>query len=205
MKIKEIREALYNLRETKFRLLQEYMENEGEQTESTLAKEKVIEDLKVLLTSKEGVDSLGRLIRSNQEDIQTFKGEKKFLDSQIKKTESFNDFLLNLIDDILVECNMENTKGSLGYSFTRHTSTTTTVDNKMIKEKFYEKAMEAIRNTDIPSDITISLSASVSKLSEGSELPEWYSQSSVGKATFRKPKKADEKEEENEFSYNTFS
>lgn len=196
MRVKEIKDALYRLREEKWRLQNELEENGGEVTETVLTREQAIADLKTLLASKEGIDHLGRLIRSGQDDILIFKGEKKFLDSQIKKTEGFNDFLLGLVNEILEETDLDATKGSLGYSFTRHTSVTTKVDTKMLKERFYETAIAAIRQTDIPSDVTITLSASVSSLPEGSELPEWYNVSSVGRSTFRKPRKADEQMEE---------
>lgn len=202
MRPREIQDALHRLREEKFRLEAEYEENGGEVTDSTLSREQAIADIKTLLLSREGVDSLGRLIRSNTDDIQGYKSEKKHIDSQIKKIEGYNEWLLGLVNGILEESDEDVVKGNLGYSFTQHTSVTTKVDNKMIKERFYDKALNAIRrNTDIPADVTITLSASVSSLPEGSELPEWYSISSVGKATFRKPRKA---KEEDEFNVNDF-
>jgi hypothetical protein len=203
MRVNEIRSALHRLKEEKWRLQNEYEENGGEVTESTISREQTIADLKTLLMSAEGVDALGRLMRSNQDDIQGFKDEKKYIETQIKKTESFHDLILELTDEILKECDAENVKGNLGYSFTPHTSVTTKVDTKMLKERFYETALAAIRNTDIPQDVTITLSASVSALPEGSELPEWYSQSSVGRATFRKPRK-DKEEKKDEFADNNF-
>lgn len=203
MTIKEIRDILNRLREEKFRLQCELEDNGGEVTESVLSREEAIASLKTLLLSKEGVDSLGRFMRSNQDEVQGFKDEKKHLDSLIKKTEGYNDFLLGLIDEILKECGVENAKGNLGYSFTTHTSVTTSVDTKMLRERFLKRAQEAILSVGIPSDVTISLSASISKVSEGSEIPEWYNVSSVDRATFRKPIRAKEPKEE-EFTNNEF-
>lgn len=194
MNVREINEAVKRLREEKWRLQTELEENGGEVTDSVLSREQIISDIKDLLMSPEGVDSLGRYIRSNQDEIQSYKDEKKFIDTRIKNAESYNNFLLGLVDDCLKECESDKAKGNHGYSFTQNTSVTTKVDTRMLKERFHEKAMEAIRNTDIPKDITITLSASVSSLPEGSELPEWYNVSSVGKATFRKPRKATEEE-----------
>lgn len=193
---REINEILRRLQEEKWRLQQELEENEGEVTESVLTREQAIADLKKLLMSPEGVDSLGRLIRSNKDDIETFKGEKKAVETKIKKTEGYNDWLLELVDECLKECECDKASGKLGYSFTQHTSVTTEVDKKMLKDMFYEKAMEAIRATDIPQDVTISLSASVSLLPEGSERPEWYNTTSVGRATPRMPKKPKEPKKE---------
>ena len=223
---REINEILRRLQEEKWRLQQELEENEGEVTESVLTREQAIADLKKLLMSPEGVDSLGRLIRSNKDDIETFKGEKKAVETKIKKTEGYNDWLLELVDQCLKECECDKASGKLGYSFTQHTSVTTEVDKKMLKDMFYEKAMEAIRATDIPQDVledllqqsgshfggfedqfqqgvTISLSASVSLLPEGSERPEWYNTTSVGRATPRMPKKPKEPKKE-EFTVSDF-
>lgn len=200
---REINEILRRLQEEKWRLQQELEENEGEVTESVLTREQAIADLKKLLLSPEGVDSLGRLIRSNKDDIETFKGEKKAVETKIKKTEGYNDWLLELVDECLKECECDKASGKLGYSFTQHTSVTTEVDKKMLKDMFYEKAMEAIRATDIPQDVTISLSASVSLLPEGAERPEWYNTTSVGRATPRMPKKPKEPKKE-EFTVSDF-
>lgn len=200
---REINEKLRRLQEEKWRLQQELEENEGEVTESVLTREQAIKDIKSLILSPEGVDSLGRLIRSNKDDIETFKGEKKAVETKIKKTEGYNDWLLELVDECLKECECDKASGKLGYSFTQHTSVTTEVDKKMLKDMFYEKALEAIRATDIPQDVTITLSASVSLLPEGSERPEWYNTTTIGRATPRMPKKPKEPKKE-EFTVSDF-
>lgn len=200
---REINETLRRLQEEKWRLQQELEENEGEVTESVLTREQAIKDIKSLILSPEGVDSLGRLIRSNKDDIETFKGEKKAVETKIKKTEGYNDWLLELVDECLKECECDKASGKLGYSFTQHTSVTTEVDKKMLKDMFYERAMEAIRATDIPQDVTITLSASVSLLPEGSERPEWYNTTTIGRATPRMPKKPKEPKKE-EFTVSDF-
>ena len=200
---REINETLRRLQEEKWRLQQELEENEGEVTESVLTREQAIKDIKSLILSPEGVDSLGRLIRSNKDDIETFKGEKKAVETKIKKTEGYNDWLLELVDECLKECECDKASGKLGYSFTQHTSVTTEVDKKMLKDMFYEKALEAIRATDIPQDVTITLSASVSLLPDGSERPEWYNTTTIGRATPRMPKKPKEPKKE-EFTVSDF-
>lgn len=200
---REINETLRRLQEEKWRLQQELEENEGEVTESVLTREQAIKDIKSLILSPEGVDSLGRLIRSNKDDIETFKGEKKAVETKIKKTEGYNDWLLELVDECLKECECDKASGKLGYSFTQHTSVTTEVDKKMLKDMFYERAMEAIRATDIPQDVTITLSASVSLLPEGSERPQWYNTTTIGRATPRMPKKPKEPKKE-EFTVSDF-
>jgi hypothetical protein len=195
MKLKEIKDALFRLREEKYRLQMEYEENEGEVTESTLSREQAIEDIKVLLKSKEGIDNLGRLVRSNQEDIQCRKDEIKHLNSEIKRIENFNDYILELSNEVLEEIGEDKAKGNLGYSFGKHTSVTTKVDTKVLKELFYDKVETVIRESGvIPEDVTFSLSASVSRLPEGVERPSWYETSTIGKATFRKPLKAKDDE-----------
>lgn len=203
MKAKEVQEITERLREEKWRLQRELEENGGEVTEAVLTRQQTIADLKALLRSPEGVDSLGRLMRSNKDEIDTIKGEMKFLGNQVKQIEGYNEWLLEVANEAMEEMDEDKVKGALGYSFTRHTSVTTEVDKAMLKELFYEKAIEAIRKTDIPQDVTITLSASVSALPEGAELPEWYNVSSVGRATLRMPRKPKEPKKD-EFTVNEF-
>ena len=203
MTVREIRDILERLREEKFRLQVELEDNGGEVTESVLSREEAIASLKQLLLSKDGVDSLGRFMRANQYEIQGYRDEKKHLDVLIKKTESYNDLLLGLIDEALKECEVECAKGGLGYSFTHNTSVTTSVDTKMLRERFLKKAQDAMYAAGVPNDVTISLSASISKVSKDAILPDWYNVSSVGRATFRKPQRAKDEQKE-EFNFNTF-
>ena len=79
----DIKAAIAALSETMFLLEEEYLENGGEVTEYTATMEANIERLKILLTT-EGVDSLGRWLKSREDALKALKAEKDSVNRQIK-------------------------------------------------------------------------------------------------------------------------
>lgn len=203
MKYKEIREALYKLKSIQFALNNEYEENGGEVTESTLYKEEMAAAIRFMLATGGGVDGLGRLLNSVKADIDQYKAEQDFLKRQQKKSESFQEDILECINIAMEEMGTEKTKGDFGYSFTQHVASSTKPDTKLIKELFYEDVEKAIRDAHVcPEHITFTLSASSTLLKEGEEMPDYFTTTSRARATYRKPRKADETKEE--FSISDF-
>lgn len=183
----------------------ELEENGGEVTEEVLSMEEKVKTLVEIFKSEGGVDAVGRYVKYGQDKVASRRAEKEYAERHLKAEEEEQAKFLELVDKALHEAGLDKAKGDFGYSFTQHTSVTTKVDNKRIKELFHEKAEAVLRNSGvIPEDVTISLSASVSRLPEGTEKPEWYNTTSVGKATFRKPRKADDHEVKDEFTTNEF-
>lgn len=178
-------------------MLQEAMleESEGEVTEAILTQQEIIDTLAEVFESEGGIDAVGRYVKQSQDSIAARKAEKEYAERHLRAEEKDLATFLECIDFALQKAQKDKVKGQYGYSFTQHTSVSTKADNKMIKELFHDKVAEAIKGL-VPKDITFTLSASVSKLSEGEERPEWYNTTSVGKATFRKPKKAENVEDE---------
>jgi hypothetical protein len=94
-------------------------------------------------------------------------------------------------------------KGDFGYSFAQHVASSTKPDTKLIRELFYEDVERAIREANVcPEHITFTLSASSSKLKEGEPMPDYFTTTTRARATYRKPRKADDTQEE--FSMNDF-
>lgn len=175
-------------------------ENGGEMTEEAISQEEKIDKLAEIFESEGGIDAVGRFVKYGEDKINARKAEKEYAERHMKAEEKEQERFLGLIDAALKKAQTDKVKGSFGYSFTQHTSTTCKPDNKMIKDLFYEKAEQVLRESGaIPNDVTFSLSASVSRLPEGALKPHWYNTTSVGKATFRKPRKPDE-----DFKYNEF-
>lgn len=179
------------------RMLQEAMleESEGEVTEAILTQQEIIDKLAEIFESEGGIDAVGRYVKQSQDSIAARKAEKEYAERHLRAEEKDLATFLECVDFALQKAQKDKVKGQYGYSFTQHTSVSTKADNKMIKELFYDKVADAIKGL-VPKDITFTLSASVSKLSEGEDRPEWYNTTSVGKATFRKPKKAENVEDE---------
>lgn len=199
---KDIREALYRLKQIQFTLNNTYEENGGEVTEETSSMEEMKGAILYMMENG-GVDHLARLLNSVKADIDQYKAEQDFLKRQQKKSENFQEDILECVNIAMEELGAEKMKGDFGYSFTQHVASSTKPDTKLIKELFYEDVERAIRAANVcPEHITFTLSASSSKLKEGEEMPDYFTTTSRGRATFRKPRKADDTQEE--FSMNDF-
>lgn len=202
MKYKDIRDSLYRLKATQFALNNEYEENGGEVTEQTLNKEMMIADIRLMLENG-GVDHLARLLNSVKSDIDQYKAEQDYLKRQQKRSESFQDDILECINIALEELGQEKVKGDFGYSFTQHITSSTKPDTKMIREMYFEDVERVIRDSGVvPDHITFTLSASSTLLKEGEDMPDYFTTTSRARATYRKPRKEDTTKDD--FSINDF-
>jgi hypothetical protein len=141
MNNRDINAALAALNEATFILEDEYMENGGEVTESTEAQEEYIESLKALLED-EGIDSLGRWLKSKEDLIKTLKAERDSVTRQIKKTEEGIEYIKGQIYNVLTAIGKEKVKGTF-YSFAPAISTKTEVDKEILEEKYLGIANQA--------------------------------------------------------------
>lgn len=200
---KDIREALYRLKYLQFALNNEYEQNEGEVTDSTMEKEEMISTIRYMLENG-GVDQLARLLNSVKADIDQYKEEQKFLKRQQEKQENFQEDILECINIAMEELGEEKVKGDFGYSFSQHVSSSTKPDTKLIKELFYKDVEKAIREARVcPDHITFTLSASSTLLKEGEDMPDYFTTTSRARATYRKPLKKEDNTKE-EFTINDF-
>lgn len=189
----DIKSAIAELSTTMFLLEEEYMENGGEVTEYTATMEANIERLKVLLTT-EGVDSLGRWLKSKEDQIKSLKAERDSVTRQIKSCENTIDYIKTQINNVLVATEQEKVKGTF-YSFAATTSETTSVDKDALKEQFMEAVEKKLRggkNPVIPVDVTITLGASIKNVPEGAEIPSYYLKESKPSVKFTKPRASKE-------------
>ena len=189
----DIKSAIAELSTTMFLLEEEYMENGGEVTEYTATMEANIERLKVLLTT-EGVDSLGRWMKSKEDQMKSLKAERDSITRQIKSCENTIEYIKTLVNHVLVSTGEEKVKGTC-YSFTATTSETTSVDKDALKEQFMdavEKKLRGGKNPVIPVDVTITLGASIKNVPEGAEIPSYYLKESKPSVKFTKPRASKE-------------
>ena len=203
LKYKDIRDAIYRLKAVQFALNNEYEENEGEVTQSTIDKEEMIATIKYMLENG-GTDKLARLLNSVDSDINQYKDEQEYLKRQQKKCENFREDVLECTDIALRALGKEKLKGDFGYSFTQHIASSTKPDTKLIREMYYKDVERAIREAKVcPDHITFTLSASCNLLKEGEDMPDYFTTTSKSRATFRKPVKKEDNTPE-EFTENDF-
>lgn len=147
------------------------MENGGEVTETTEEMEAEIESLKALLED-EGIDSLGRWLKSKEDLIKTLKAERDAVSRQIKKTEDGIEFIKGQIYNVLTAIGKEKVKGTF-YSFAPVISRKTEVDKEKLEERFIGVVNQAL-NQILPPYVTFKLSASIKAVPEGMEMPDIF-------------------------------
>lgn len=183
----EINAALAALQEAIFILEDEYEQNGGEVTESTIAQEEYISHLQALLQG-EGIDSLGRWLKSKEDLIKTLKAERDSVNRQIKKTEDGIEFIKGQIYNVMTALGLEKVKGTF-YSFAPSISRKTEVDKEILKEKYLAVAEDAIRSV-LPEWVTFTLGASVKAIPTDWELglPEEFKVIETPSCKFVKPR-----------------
>ena len=186
MNNKDINAALTALNEAIFNLEDEYMENGGEVTEETEAQEEYIEQLKALL-EEEGIDSLGRWLKSKEDLIKTLKAERDAVNRQIKKTEDGIEYIKGQLYNVMTAIGKEKVKGVYGYSFAPTISRKTEVDKEKLEETYLAVVNQALEKI-LPEWVTYKLSASVKAVPEGMEMPDIFKVIETPTCKFTKPR-----------------
>ena len=186
MDYKELQDILSTLDYTSYQLENIYTENEGEVTDETELLEGQVSAMKALLNT-DGVDYLGRWLKAKEDRKKALKAEKDHLSRQMDAIDKTIAFIKEKINEVMTATGCEKVKGSLGYSFATTTSTKTEVDRDLLRDLFQAKVEDAVKGI-IPDDVTVSLSASVSKLEDGADLPEYYNRTETPTVRFTKPR-----------------
>ena len=160
----EIRDALYKLQQMEFLLDEEYENNGGEVTDFTEQQEESIAALRELLTT-EGVDSLGRWLKSKEDEIKTLKAEKDAVTRKINAVNNTIDYIKTQVNLLMTQTGVEKVKGTF-YSFTPTTSVKTEVDKELLKALYEDKVKSALADAMIPAYVGFTLTASATKAKE---------------------------------------
>lgn len=195
MNAREINETINELAQNMYALEDEFCENGGEVTESTEAREAVIAELKELLAG-EGIDSLGRWLKSKEDRKKALKAEKDSITRQINATDKSIAYIKQMVNEVLYAAGVESAKGTC-YKFSRSESVKTEVDKEVLKGLFQDAVETILRdNGIIPEDVSVTLGASISKLPEGANIPDYYIRTSSPTCKFVKPRESKTKEGE---------
>lgn len=186
MDYKELQDILSTLEYTSYKLEETYVENDGVVTEETELMEGEITAMKTLLNT-EGVDLLGRWLKGKEDRKKALKAEKDFLTRQMEAIDKTIEFIKTKMNEVMTATGQEKIKGDLGYTFATAISTKTEVDKELLKEYFQEAVNDALKDI-LPPDVSVTLTASVSKLEEGAELPDYYSRTETPTIRFTKPR-----------------
>lgn len=164
-----------------------YVENGGEVTGQTEDMERELGAVRDLLTG-DGVDSLGRWLRSVEDAKAALRDEKAAIDRAIRAKDRTIDYIKGLVTEVLAQTGLVKAKGA-AYSFTASRSRTTSVDKERLADQWGERVQLAVRDAGVPEYVTVTLGASVKAVPEGAELPDIFTVEERDTVTFRKPKR----------------
>ena len=165
MDYKELQQALSQLEEVMNNLEELYILNEGECTEESVRMEVEVDTLKELL-SGDGIDMLGRWLKSKEDRKKSLKAEKDYITRQMASIDKGIEYIKSMINKVMVATGVEKVKGDRGYSFATTTSTKTDINKDVLKALYAEKVEEAIRLAHIPAYVGVTLTASSTKATE---------------------------------------
>ena len=165
MDYKELQQALSQLEEVINNLEELYILNEGECTEESEKMEIEVDTLKGLL-SKDGIDMLGRWLKSKEDRKKSLKAEKDYITRQMASIDKGIEYIKSMINKVMVATGQEKVKGDRGYSFATTISTKTDINKDVLKALYADKVEEAIRSAHIPAYVGVTLTASSTKATE---------------------------------------
>ena len=165
MDYKELQQALSQLEEVMNNLEELYILNEGECTEESERMEVEVDTLKGLL-SGDGIDMLGRWLKSKEDRKKSLKAEKDYITRQMASIDKGIEYIKSMINKVMVATGLEKVKGDRGYSFATTTSTKTDINKDVLKALYADKVEEAIRSAHIPAYVGVTLTASSTKATE---------------------------------------
>ena len=165
MDYKELQQALSQLEEVMNNLEELYILNEGECTEESERMEVEVDTLKGLL-SGDGIDMLGRWLKSKEDRKKALKAEKDYITRQMASIDKGIEYIKSMINKVMVTTGLEKVKGDRGYSFATTTSTKTDINKDVLKALYADKVEEAIRSAHIPAYVGVTLTASSTKATE---------------------------------------
>lgn len=186
-----VKELIATLSRTKWELETELEENGGELTDELLAKADTLEEMKSLLAG-EGIDELGRWLKSVQDELAARKAEADAAARRVKNLKGYEDYVKHLIGEALDATGQESAKGSF-YGFKRTTSNRAAVNQESLNEHYLEIAQAGARMNGLPDYIDVVLKATATDLREaGGNALDFLEETSEPAIRFTKPRASKE-------------
>ena len=194
MTYKDIKSAIDALGAISAELENAYIENGGEVTAETQELEGQIAAISDLLEG-EGIDTLGRWLKSKEDEKATYKAEKAAAEARIKSIDKTIDFVKVAIGQVLRATGREKVKGAF-YAFSQYTSTKTSYNAEKVDEDYLEAATEAARAAGLPGYIDVSLKTNATRIADWAKTHEdegsgYLSVETSETCKFTKPRKAE--------------
>ena len=164
MEYKDIQDSLGTLFRLSEELEDQYIENEGELTPEAEAMEAEIAAIKHLLQN-DGIDALGRWLKTKEDEVKMWKAEKAAADRKVKAANNTIDFIKAKITEVMAMTGMEKAKGNY-YSFTKTVSEKSSVDTDEMERLYLDIATIAAHDAGLPAYIDVVLKTTTAALKE---------------------------------------
>ena len=188
MTYKDIQDSLTTLARLTAELEDQYIENEGEVTPEAEALEAQKEALAYMLQN-EGVDMLGRWLKSKEDEVKTWKAEKAAADRRMKSAQNTVDFVKAKITEIMMATGTEKAKGNY-YAFSKTVSETNTVDTDELDRIWLAVATSAAHEAGLPDYVDVVLKTTTTALKEA-DATEFISTNTKDTVRFTKPRRTE--------------
>lgn len=189
-----IKETIAEINRAKYQLDAALEENGGELTPELLEQFDTLEDLKALLAG-EGIDELGRWLKSVQDEEAALKAEADTAARKLKNHKGYEDYVKGLIgqamDCLELSTNDKGEKVAKGsfYGFKRTTSNKSSVASELLEEKYQARVDDVAVRAGLPGWLHLQLKTTTSELKQyGGEALEFLQETSTPAITFTKPR-----------------
>lgn len=164
MKYQDIQDALATIARLSYQIEDLYVENDGEVTPEAEALEAQRDAVKDLLEG-EGIDMLGRWLKSKEDELKTWKAEKAAADRRIKSVQNSIDFVKSIVSDVMRATGRDKVKGTF-YGFSAYVSEKTTLDAEELDGRWLDAVTEAARNAGLPGYVDVALKTTATRVKE---------------------------------------
>lgn len=161
---KEIQGAIARIAQLSYAVEDAYIESEGEVTPQIEAYEAEKQAISELLAG-DGIDSLGRWLKSKEDQKKALKAEKDMITRRMASVDRTIDYVKAVIYEVMGAAGLDKAKGTC-YSFTPYVSRTTEVNTDLLKLRYSQTIEDAIRAAGVPDYVTVSLKASGTRADE---------------------------------------
>ena len=189
------KEIIDSITRKKWELENALEENGGELTPELLEQYETLEDMKSLLAG-EGIDDLGRWLKSIQDEKAVRKAEADAAARKVKNLASYEDYVKGLIGramDVLdLPANDKGEKVAKGsfYGFKRTTSNKSSVNTEALDEHYLEVAQVGARMNGLPDWVDVQIKTTTTALREAGDenALDFLEETSTPSLTFTKPR-----------------
>ena len=189
MTYKDIQDALATLNRLSIELEDQYIESEGEVTEATEemeARKAAVQDL----LQNDGIDSLGRWLKTKEDEVKMWKAEKAAADRKVKSAQNTVDFVKAKIAEVMAMTGMDKAKGAY-YSFSKYASEKSAVDQEELERIWLDVATSAAHDAGLPAYVDVLLKTTTTALKEWGAT-DFIQTSTADAVRFTKPRGAKE-------------